>query len=270
MIRVGVGGWTFEPWRGSFFPPGVRRADELAHASRHLTSIEVNGTFYRTQKPDTFRKWADETPDNFMFALKGPRYVTNRALLAGAGPAVERFVESGITELGPKLGPILWQFAPTRAFVEDDLAAFLDVLPRTVDGQALRHVIEVRHESFRSRRFVDLLRRAGIPVVYADSAVYPAIADLTGDFVYARLQRCCLDEPDGYSSDALDTWASRFRTWSRGGEPADLPRIAEPVGAPSVKRACFVYFISGAKVRAPAAATALIARLQGGRTPRAA
>src|SRR3712207_296263 len=139
LIRVGIGGWTFEPWRGPFYPAGLRQADELAYASRHVTSIEINGTFYRTQTPATFRKWADEVPDDFVFSLKGPRYATNRTRLAEAGPSIERFFTSGVTELGPKLGPVLWQFAPTKTFEEDDFGAFLELLPREADGIPIRH-----------------------------------------------------------------------------------------------------------------------------------
>ena len=261
MIRVGVGGWTFEPWRGTFFPQGLMKVQELAHASRHLTSIEVNGTFYRTQSPATFRKWADETPDDFVFSLKGPRYVVSRGRLAEAGDSIRRFVESGITELGTKLGPILWQLAPTKAFEAADLEAFLELLPREVEGRALRHVVEVRHESFRVPAFVELLRRHHMPVVYADSDKYPAIPDPTGDFVYARLQRSTEDEPTGYGPAALDAWAERLLAWAAGGQPADLPRVTE--GESRTQSCdCFVYFISGAKVRNPAAAMALIERLR--------
>lgn len=260
-IRVGVGGWTYEPWRGSFFPPGLRRAEELSFASRHLTSLEVNGTFYRTQTPETFRKWAAETPEDFVFSVKGPRYVTNTASLAASGAGIARFFASGVTELGPKLGPILWQFGPNKRFSAEDFAAFLDLLPRESGGVPIRHAVEVRHQSFESPVFIDLLRAARIAVAYADSHEYPAIADVTGNFVYARLQRCSFDEPAGYADAALDAWAKRFRTWAAGGEPDDLPRLGSPV-TDGMPRPCFVYFISGAKPRAPAAALALLARLE--------
>jgi uncharacterized protein YecE (DUF72 family) len=262
MIRVGIGGWTYEPWRGTFYPPGLPQARELSYACSQLTSIEINGTFYRTQKPETFRKWAEETPDGFVFSLKGPRYATNRSRLAEAGSSIARFLESGVTELGPKLGPILWQFAPTKRFEEEDFGSFLDLLPRTVDGHVIRHAVEVRHDSFAAPAFVALLRKQRIPVVYADADKFPAIADLTGDFVYARLQRSSEGEPTGYAPEALDQWAQRFQTWAAGGEPDDLPR-AEPRSetGKGPERDCFVYFISGAKVRAPAAAKALLQRL---------
>jgi uncharacterized protein YecE (DUF72 family) len=258
MIKVGIGGWTFEPWRGVFYPPDLPQARELEFASRQLTSIEVNGTFYSTQKPATFRRWADAVPDDFVFSLKAPRYAVNRRVLAEAGPSIQRFLESGLTELGPKLGPLLWQFPPTKKFEEEDFAAFLALLPKTLEGQPLLHAVEVRHDSFRHPRLVALLRRAEVAVVYADSATYPAIADVTGPFVYARLQRAEDDLPTGYAPQALDAWAARSRQWEGGGAP-DLPLLAEP--AEARPRPVFVYMINGAKVRAPAAAMALIERL---------
>src|SRR5687767_10932989 len=208
MIRVGIGGWTYEPWRGAFYPAGLPHARELEYASRQVTSIEINGTFYGTQKPESFRRWAAETPDDFVFSLKGPRYAVNRRKLAEAGESIERFVTSGIAELGSKLGPLLWQFAATKKFDEDDFAAFLALLPKQLDGRALRHVVEVRHESFQTPEFVALLRRFAIPVVLADSDDYPAIADVAGDFVYARLQRSRANEPTGYPAAELDRWAA--------------------------------------------------------------
>lgn len=258
-VRVGIGGWTFEPWRGSFYPQGLSHAKELEHASRHVTSIEVNGTFYRLQTPKTFRSWADATPEGFVFSLKAPRYVVNRKELATAGPAMAKFLESGLTELGQKLGAILWQLAPTKKLDLEDLEGFLALLPKEQDGVRLRHALEVRHASFLVPDFVTLLRRHGVAVVLEDDADYPMIADLTADFFYARLRRSVETEPAGYAPDALDLWAERCRAWARGEEPDGLTRIAdEPQRMP---RACFVYFINGAKVRAPAAAMALIERL---------
>lgn len=260
MIRVGVGGWNFAPWCGTFYPKGLPHAQELAFASRRLTSIEVNGTFYRTQTPEVFRKWADETPDGFVFSLKGPRYVVSRSNLGESGSSIERFIESGIAELGPKLGPLLWQFAPTKKFVAEDLAAFLALLPKELGGRRLRHVIEPRHDSFRTPELIPVLREHGAAVAYADSDDYPAIPDVTADFIYARLQRSTEDEPAGYPLDSLDLWAKRFQTWAEGGEPDDLPRVASE-RASRQKRDCFVYFISGAKVRNPAAALTFIEKL---------
>ena len=262
-IRVGIGGWTYEPWRGSFYPKGLPHAKELEHASRHVTSIEVNGTFYRLQTPKTFRAWAEATPEGFVFSLKAPRYVVNRKELATAGPAIAKFLESGLTELGRKLGPILWQLAPTKKLDLEDLEAFLALLPREQDGVRLRHALEVRHASFLTPDFVALLRRHGVAVVLEDDEDHPMIADLTADFFYARLRRAVEEEPAGYAPDALDLWAERCRTWARGDEPDGLPRIGEEPAPAQGPRSCFVYFINGAKVRAPSAAMALIERLGG-------
>jgi uncharacterized protein YecE (DUF72 family) len=261
MIRVGIGGWTFAPWCGSFYPEGLPHARELAYACSKVTAIEVNGTFYRTQTPASFRKWADEAPDGFVFALKGHRSVTNRGKLAEAGPAIARFVESGIAELGDKLGPINWQLAPTKKFDPEDLDAFLSLLPREVDGRALRHGIEVRHESFVTPEFVALARRHQVAIVFAEADAHPMIADQTGDFVYARLQRARHSEPHGYPAAELDLWAARARIWRQGGAPDGLPLIQPASAGESSPRDVFMFFISGDKVRNPTAATALIERL---------
>ena len=259
-IYAGIGGWTFAPWRGTFYPKGLKHAGELEYASRQVTAIEINGTFYRTQTPASFRKWAEETPDNFVFAVKGHRFVTNRKVLAEAGPSVDTFLGSGVTELGPKLGPINWQLAPTKRFDAADIEAFLKLLPPERDGIRLRHALEVRHESFVTPDFVELARRYGVAIIYADSDEHPAIPDPTADFVYARLQRCREAEETGYAPAELDAWAARAKAWAAGGMPADL----EPIG-PKPKtgspRDVFAFFIAGDKVRAPAAATALIGRL---------
>jgi len=260
-INVGIGGWTYEPWRGVFYPKGLPHARELAYAGEHLTSIEVNGTFYRTQTPATFRKWASEVPDGFVFALKGPRYAVNRRVLAEAGDSIARFLDSGVTELGGKLGPLLWQFAPHKKFDEADFGKFLDLLPAKFEGRALRHVVEVRNDSFKTAAFLALLRKAGIAVVYAEHDTYTEIADVTADFVYARLQKGDEKLKAGYPPKALDAWAKRAQTWAKGGEPADLPR-ADKVHAAKKPRDVFIYFIHEAKLRAPAAAMALIERLK--------
>ncbi|ESR25492.1 DUF72 domain-containing protein [Lutibaculum baratangense] len=258
-IRCGIGGWIFEPWRGTFYPEKLPKTKELAYAAEHLTSIEINGTFYRSQSPATFRKWASETPDGFVFSLKGPRYAVNRRVVAEGGDSVRRFIESGITEMGDRLGPILWQFAPTKRFDEADFEAFLELLPKEADGLRLRHVVEVRHPSFCVPEFVALLRRHEIPVVYADHASYPAIADPIGDFVYARLQTGRDDVATGYEPAALDAWSERLKVWAGGGVPEDLPTVGEP--ADRRPRDVFAYVIHEGKVRAPAAAMELIARL---------
>jgi len=259
-IRVGVGGWTYEPWRDNFYPKGLPHNRELAYAASRLTAIEINGTYYSTQKPESFEKWRDETPDDFVFSLKASRYSTNRRELATAGESIERFIGSGISRLGKKLGPIVWQFMPTKRFDAEDLEAFLRLLPAGVDGLPLRHVLDVRHDSFKAPEYLALARRHGVATVYADSDEFPAIADITGDLVYLRLMRSAAEVPTGYSPEALARWAQAARTWAGGGEPADLPRI-DARSAAAKPREVFVYFISGAKERAPAAAMALLERL---------
>jgi uncharacterized protein YecE (DUF72 family) len=257
MIRVGIGGWTFAPWRGPFYPEGLAQARELEFASRAVTAIEINGTFYGTQKRESFERWRDETPENFVFSVKGPRFATYRKVLAEAGPSIERFLASGVLELKQKLGPLLWQLMPTKKFEPADMEKFLAALPKTMDGTRLRHAIEVRHQSFCVPEFVALARAAGAAIVYADSEKHPGIADVTADFVYARLQRASEDVPTGYKPADLKLWADRARQWAEGGAPQDLPRIAEEA-APTGPRDVFLFFISGDKVRAPAAAQALL------------
>jgi uncharacterized protein YecE (DUF72 family) len=257
MIRVGIGGWTFEPWRGTFFPKELAKTRELEYASRKLTSIEINGTYYSTQSPKSFKRWAEETPEDFVFSLKAIRFATNRRVLAEAGPSVERFLASGLTELGGKLGPILWQFAPTKKFEEADFGAFLALLPKEQDGLKLRHAVEVRHESFMVPAFIALARKHNAAVVFADSEKYPGIPDVTADFVYGRLQRTREEVATGYSDSEIKAWLSRARDWEKGEAPKDLARI-DQASPKKGKRDVFLYMISGAKVRAPAAAMALI------------
>ena len=261
IIRAGIGGWTFEPWRGTFFPEKLKHADELGFASRQMPTIEVNGTYYRTQTQATFAKWKSEVPDGFVFTLKAARYATNRKLLGEAGESVERFVQSGITELGDSLGPILWQFANTKKFEPDDFGAFLALLPEKADGLPLRHALEVRHDSFMVPEFVALARKHRVAIVYAHHASYPEIADITGDFVYARLQRGEDDVPTAYAPQQLDAWAACAETWAKGGLPDDLPLVA-PDAKPSTKpRDVFIYVIHEGKVRAPQGAMALMERV---------
>ncbi len=257
-IRVGVGGWTFAPWRGVFYPDDLPQKRELEHASRKLTSIEVNGTYYGSQKPATFVKWHDETPDDFVFALKAPRYATNRRVLAQAGESVARFFNGGVMALGDKLGPINWQFMPTKQFDPDDFEAFLKLLPKTVEGRAIRHVVEVRHDSFRTKQFVALVRAYGVAIVMAGDSDYPQIADVTAPFVYARIMGTT--EPNGYDDAALDRWSACARAWAAGKAPAGLQTV-EAAKPDKVARDVFLYVISGAKQRNPAAAMALLARL---------
>ena len=241
-IHIGIGGWTYAPWRGVFYPEGLVQKRELEYASQKLTSIEINGTYYSTFKPASWAKWRDATPEGFVFAVKGSRYCTNRKELAGAGESVARFVGQGLHELGDRLGPINWQLAETKKFDADDIEAFLKLLPRDVSGLPLRHALEVRHPSFADPRFYDLARRHNVAIVFADHDRFPAIDEPTADFTYARLMRTKEEMETGYPAADLDRWAERSKDWARRGD-------------------VFVYFISGAKVRAPAAAEALIARV---------
>jgi uncharacterized protein YecE (DUF72 family) len=259
-IRVGIGGWTYEPWRGSFFPEKWPHKRELEYAAERLTAIEVNGTYYGSQKPATFASWAKMVPDGFVFTLKASRYCTNRKVLAEAGESIAKFVGQGIVELGDRLGPILWQFMATKKFDADDFRAFLALLPASHEGVALRHAVHVRHESFAVPEFVAMARAAGVALVYADSADYPAIADVTGDFVYARLENAVEAEPAGYTPAALDGWAETARGWAQGRQPEGLPYASDETPAER-PRETFVFFINGAKVRAPHGAMALIERL---------
>jgi uncharacterized protein YecE (DUF72 family) len=258
-IRVGVGGWTYEPWRGAFYPEGLTQKRELEYASGKMTTIEVNGTYYGSQKPESFAKWRDETPEDFVFSLKATRYATNRRVLAEAGPTIERFFRSGVTELKSKLGPINWQFATTKRFDPDDFAAFLKLLPKSVDGLAIRHAVEVRNASFRNPEFVALAQAHGVAVVIAGDSEHPQIADPTARFVYARIMGTTEAEPAGYSTEALDQWARRAKTWAAGGSPPDLATIA-PTTSDDAGRDVFLYVIGGFKERNPAAAMALIER----------
>ncbi|OUL85650.1 DUF72 domain-containing protein [Paraburkholderia hospita] len=259
-IHIGIGGWTFEPWRGVFYPKGLAQKRELEYASRQLTAIEINGTFYGSQKPATFAKWHDETPDDFVFALKAPRFATHRRVLAEARDSVERFVASGVLELKNKLGPINWQFPPTKQFDADDFGSFLELLPAKVDGQTLRHAVEVRHESFCDEAFVALARKHGVAIVVAGDSKYPQIADPTASFVYARIMGTEEANPHGYAKKALDKWTERAQTWAAGGAPDDLDTYAR--AAPKKARDVYLFVISGHKAHNPAAAMALIERIK--------
>ena len=260
QIYCGIGGWTFEPWRGVFYPDKLPHSKELQYAASQLTSIEINGTFYRTQTPATFRKWASEVPDGFIFSVKGVRYATNRRVLAEAADSVNRFIDSGVLELGDRLGPLLWQFNPTKKFDEADFGKFLEILPHDIGAQRLRHVVEVRHDSFRTPAFIALLRQFNVGIVYSEHETYPEIADVTADFVYARLQKGDDDTPTCYPPKALDAWSKRLAEWAAGSEPADLPRV-ETKSAAKKPRDVFAYVIHEGKVRAPAGAMELIKRL---------
>ena len=246
-----------------FYPKGLAHSKELGYASRHLTTIEINGTFYRTQTPATFAKWAAEVPDGFVFSVKGPRYATNRSVLKEAGDSIKWFLDSGVTELGSRLGPLLWQFAPTKKFDEADFGGFLELLPGKFNDRHIRHVVEVRHDSFKTPEFAALLRKFSIPAVYTDHARYPNIADVTGDFVYARLQQGDDKIPTAYPPKAIAEWGKRLAEWAAGGEPGDLPRVAASPKGKGKPRDVFAYVIHEGKIRAPAGAMALIETVGG-------
>ena len=241
-IRIGVGGWSFEPWRGVFYPAGLPQRRELEFASRALTSIEINGTYYSTFKPDSWRKWREETPDGFVFAVKASRFCTTRRVLAGAAESIERFIGQGLTELGEKLGPINWQFGGTKKFDPEDFGAFLALLPKEKDGIALRHAIEVRSPSFATDAFYDLAHKHRVAVVYAKDEDFPEIDQPTADFTYARFMASQEYLETGVSDAELDGYVQQTRAWAKRGD-------------------VFAYFISGAKIRNPAAAQALIKKL---------
>jgi uncharacterized protein YecE (DUF72 family) len=241
-IFVGIGGWNFAPWRGSFYPKGLVQAQELHFASRALTTIEINSTFYGLQKPATFQKWHDETPEGFVFSVKAPRFVMLRKRLAESAASVERFLGSGILRLGAKLGPINWQLAPTMPFDAEDLAAFLALLPSKLEGRPLRHVLEARHPSFDCEEFFTLARRHEVAIVEAGDSEHPHIEARTAPFSYLRLMGTQASSPKGYAPAALARWREHARTLARDGD-------------------VFLYFISGAKERNPQAALELLATL---------
>jgi uncharacterized protein YecE (DUF72 family) len=242
-IRIGIGGWTFEPWRGVFYPDGLSQKRELEFASRALTSIEINGTYYSTFKPDSWRKWRDETPDGFVFSVKASRFCTNRKILVEGRESIERFLDQGLSELGDKLGPINWQFMATKKFEPKDFGAFLALLPKEKDGVALRHAVEVRSPTFATQAFYDLAHSHNVAIVYAKDEDFPEIDQPTADFTYARLMASREDIETGVTDKELDGFAKQTRAWAKRGD-------------------VFAYFISGAKVRNPAAAQALINKLK--------
>lgn len=241
-IRIGIGGWTFEPWRGVFYPKGLAQKRELEFASRVLTTIEINGTYYSTFKPDSWRKWRGETPDDFVFAVKASRFCTNRKVLADAGPAIDRFLDQGLTELGSKLGPINWQLPLTKKFDLADVAGFLSLLPTQRSGIALRHAVEVRHGSFAAPEFYNLARKHGVAIVRARGDGFPEINAATADFTYARLMESREELEAGVTDAEVEAIAKQVRSWSKRGD-------------------VFAYFIAGAKIRNPAAAQSLLRKL---------
>lgn len=242
-IRVGIGGWSFEPWRGVFYPVGLRQKDELSYAASQMTAIEINSTYYSTQSPKSFANWAAAAPDGFEYSAKASRFCTNRKILAEAGPSIEKYMGQGLAELGHKLGPIVWQFAATKKFDADDFGKFLDLLPDEMDGRKLRHVLDVRNASFDDPAFIELARSKGMAIVHSDHPEYPLIEADTADFVYVRVMKAQEEYGEGYSVAELDAWADKARNWAAAG------------------RDVYLFFISGAKVRNPAAARAVIERL---------
>jgi uncharacterized protein YecE (DUF72 family) len=262
-IRVGIGGWTYEPWRETFYPEKLPARRELEHASRQVTAIEVNGTYYSTMTPTSFERWFAETPDDFMFSLKANRFATNRRVLAEAGESIARFVGSGLARLEHKLGPIVWQFAPTKQFDPVDFEAFLKLLPADVEGRPLRHVLDVRHDSFKVPAFVELARKYRAAAVFTDSPKFPSFADLTADFVYLRLMNAQPELVTGYAPELLSAFAACAKAWAGGGEPTGLPKAGDDASAPhAAARDVFIFMINGAKERAPAAARGVLKALR--------
>jgi len=257
-IYVGVGGWIYPEWRDNFYPKGLSQKRELEYASSKLTAIEINGTYYGSQKPESFRKWHAESPKDFVFTVKGPRFATNRRVLAESGDSIEKFFASGVTELKEKLGPVNWQFMATKKFDPADFETFLKLLPKKANGLVIRHAVEVRHDSFKDKEFVALCRKYGVAIIFGADSDFPLIADITTDFVYVRIMGTKVGEKLGYPKAALNKWAERARDWESGTTPT-LPLLAPP--APKVKRKVFLFVISGAKERNPAAAQAIIAAL---------
>ena len=259
-IRVGIGGWTFAPWRDNFYPKGLVQRRELEYASRHVSAIEINGTYYGAQKPATYAKWRDEAPDGFLFSAKAPMRIMQSRQLAKTGPQVEDFV-GGIAELGAKLGPLVWQFDRGLRIERGAFEEFLALLPLEADGRALRHVLDVRDPAFVDSAYIALARRHGMATVFTDSGEHPSFADLTADFVYARLMRSRSENATGYPDADLRGWARRAREWSQGQSPEDLPYIDAASTMPAMRRDVFIYFISAAKERNPVAAMALLRQL---------
>ena len=284
-VRIGVSGWTYPPWRGRFYPKGLPQKRELAHASSVFPAIEINGTFYSMQRPEVFGRWTAETPDDFIFAVKGPRFLTHMKRLREPAAPLANFFASGLLRLGRKLGPILWQFPPSFRFDTDRLASFFALLPRHTEQAAacarrhdhrlkarawlrtdarrrIRHAVEVRHESFRDPAFIDLLRRHDVALVCADTVEWPLLMDLTSDFVYCRLHGSTELYRSGYDSAALDRWARRVRAWSSG-KPMRDGNFAAAARGKSRPRDVFVFFDNTDKLRAPRDALALMRRLDG-------
>ncbi|HEY4200460.1 MAG TPA: DUF72 domain-containing protein [Devosiaceae bacterium] len=283
-VRIGLSGWTYKPWRGVFYPKDLPQKRELSYAAQRFNSIEINGTFYGLQRPESYARWRQETPEDFVFALKGSRFITHRLKLKEVETPLANFFASGPLRLGPKLGPILWQFPPMTKFDPDLFRAFLDLLPRNTGEaaklarrhdarlddrswldsdieQPVRHAFEIRNESFCTPAFVELLREFGAGLVCADTVEWPLLFDLTADFVYCRLHGSEELYVSGYDDDALDIWAERIATWATGSDPADGRHVMPPSKHSAKGRDVYVYFDNDVKVRAPADAAGLIERV---------
>ena len=264
MIRTGTGGWVYPQWRkGNFYPEGLVQKRELEYASRQLAAIEINGTYHSLQKPESFRKWREATPDGFVFAVKGSSYITNRKVLANAGEALPKFFGQGLDELGDRLGPILWQLMATKRFDAEDIAAFFALLPRELNGLVLRHAIEVGHESFACAEFVAIAREAGVAIVWCEQPSRAPIADRTADFAYLRCKNLQADEPTGYPPEGLERIAGLCRAWAAGEAPGGLPYAGNRADSRGQGGEVFAFMINGAKERAPAAAMALAGLVKG-------
>ncbi len=273
-VRIGISGWRYAPWRGKFYPKGLRQKDELAYAAGKFRTVEINGTFYSLQSPDSFRRWADETPVGFVFAVKGPRFITHMLKLSRPEQPLANFFANGLLALGPKLGPILWQLPPNFRFNPERLEAFFNLLPRDTEAASrlarrhdhrvkgrtalaidrrrpIRHAIEIRHDSFRTADFIALLRKHRIALVCADTVEWPLLMDLTADFVYCRLHGSEILYSSGYDDRALKRWAARVSAWAKGGEPKDALRVSAGPAPQRSRRDVYVYFDNDAKVRAP-------------------
>ena len=258
-IRIGIGGWVYEPWRGRFYPKGWQQRRELEFASRHVTTIEINSTYYAAQKPETYVRWRDAVPDGFIFSVKAPKRITQSRQLASPGAQVDAFL-SDLLNLGDRLGPVIWQLDRNARVDREDFTAFLAHIPDTLEGRRLRHVLDVRDAAFVDADYVALARSRGMAIVHTDAPDLPQIADISADFVYARLMRSRAGIETGYPDEELDSLALLARSWARGEDPADLPHVS-PVAAPVQPREVFLYFISAAKERNPAAGMALLRKL---------
>jgi uncharacterized protein YecE (DUF72 family) len=273
-IRVGISGWKYEGWQGTFYPKGLAQRRELEFASQHVNSIEINGTFYSMQKPKSFQQWNEETPDDFVFCIKGPKFITHIRQLENVEAPLANFLAQGLLRLGKKLGPILWQFPPSFKYDAHRMQTFFSLLPRThkqaaiyarqrdewmadrswlevEDDLPLRHAVEIRHKSFDIPEYIELLRKNEVAIVVADTPAWPRLMDITADFAYCRLHGSEKLYASGYDEPAIDAWAHRIVTWSRGGEVTDGKHASDEPGPKRAWRDVYVYCDNDAKVRAP-------------------